>query len=155
VVTVLNRFFTVVVEEVDRHHGLVNKFMGDAVLAIFGAPVHQAGHAGLALSAAREMARRLAGEVSEIGAGIGVATGEAVAGNIGDTSRFEYTVIGDAVNSAARLTELAKEVPGRVLVSWATVEASEREEQDRWERAEPRTLRGRSQPTEVAVLRED
>jgi adenylate cyclase len=154
VVTVLNRFFTVVVEEVDRHHGLVNKFMGDAVLAIFGAPVHEPRHATFALSAARAMARRLTEDVPEIGAGIGVATGEAVAGNIGDTSRFEYTVIGDAVNSAARLTELAKEVPGRVLVSWATVEDAEPDEQDRWERDEPKTLRGRSEPTEVAVLRE-
>jgi adenylate cyclase len=94
----------------------------------------------------------LAGEIPEIGAGIGVATGEAVAGNIGDTSRFEYTVIGDAVNSAARLTDLAKEVPGRVLVSWATVEAAEDDEQRHWERTEPRTLRGRSEPTDVAVL---
>lgn len=153
VVTVLNRFFTVVVEEVDRHHGLVNKFMGDAVLAIFGAPVHQPRHATLSLSAARQMAHRLTEEVPEIGAGIGVATGQAVAGNIGDTSRFEYTVIGDAVNSAARLTDLAKEVPSRVLVSWATVEAADPDEQARWEPDGPRTLRGRPEPTEVGVLR--
>ncbi len=153
VVAVLNRFFTVVVEEVDRHHGLVNKFMGDAVLAIFGAPVHLPRHATLALGAARAMAGRLTAEVPEIGAGIGVATGEAVAGNIGDTSRFEYTVIGDAVNSAARLTDLSKEVSGRVLVSWTTVEAAEPDEQAHWERDEPRTLRGRSEQTEVAVLR--
>ncbi len=152
VVAVLNRFFTVVVEEVDRHHGLVNKFMGDAVLAIFGAPVHQPRHASLALSAARAMARRLTEEVPEIGAGIGVATGKAVAGNIGDTSRFEYTVIGDAVNSAARLTDLSKQVPGRVLVSWATVEAADPDEQASWEPDEPRTLRGRPHQTEVGVL---
>ena len=154
VVTVLNRFFTVVVEEVDRHHGLVNKFMGDAVLAIFGAPVHQPRHATLALSTARAMARRLTEEVPEIGAGIGVATGQAVAGNIGDTSRFEYTVIGDAVNSAARLTDLAKEVPSRVLVSWATVDAAEPDEQAHWEPDQPRTLRGRPEPTEVGVIRD-
>jgi adenylate cyclase len=154
VVTVLNRFFTVVVEEVDRHHGLVNKFMGDAVLAIFGAPVHLADHATMALRAARTMARRLTDEVPEIGAGIGVSTGEAVAGNIGDTSRFEYTVIGDAVNSAARLTDLSKQVAGRVLVSGTTVEAADADEQERWVRDEPRTLRGRSEPTDVGVLRE-
>ena len=152
VVAVLNRFFTVVVEEVDRHHGLVNKFMGDAVLAIFGAPVHLANHATMALAAARSMARRLDQEVSEIQAGIGVATGEAVAGNIGDTSRFEYTVIGDAVNSAARLTDLSKQVPGRVLVAWATVDAADADEQEHWDSEEPRTLRGRTEPTEVGVL---
>ncbi len=152
VVAVLNRFFTVVVEEVDRHHGLVNKFMGDAVLAIFGAPVDLPDHATQALAAARSMAHRLTEEVSEIGAGIGVATGEAVAGNIGDTSRFEYTVIGDAVNSAARLTDLSKQVPGRVLVAWATVEGAAEHEQTHWQPDEARTLRGRSEPTEVAVL---
>ena len=63
------------------------------------------------------MATRLAEEVPDLEAGIGVSTGEAVAGNVGDESRFEYTVIGDAVNAAARLTELAKEVDRRVLVA--------------------------------------
>jgi adenylate cyclase len=152
VVAVLNRFFTIVVEEVDRHHGLVNKFMGDAVLAIFGAPVHLPDHATMALAAARSMAKRLDDEIPEIGAGVGVATGEAVAGNIGDSSRFEYTVIGDAVNSAARLTDLSKQVPGRVLVAWATVDAADADEQAHWRRDEPQTLRGRSEPTEVGVL---
>ncbi|MEH3034624.1 MAG: adenylate/guanylate cyclase domain-containing protein [Aeromicrobium erythreum] len=154
VVAVLNRFFTVVVEEVDRHEGLVNKFMGDAVLAIFGAPVHLDDHATPALAAARAMARRLVDEVPEIGAGIGVGTGEAMAGNIGDASRFEYTVIGDAVNSAARLTDLSKQVDGRVLVMQASVDAATDEEQAHWVAAEPVVLRGRNEPTEVAVLRD-
>ncbi|MFT4299686.1 MAG: adenylate/guanylate cyclase domain-containing protein [Aeromicrobium sp.] len=152
VVEVLNRFFGVVVEEVDRYHGLVNKFMGDAVLAIFGAPVTRADHAAQALAAARAMARRLAAEVVEVGAGIGVATGEVVAGNIGDESRFEYTVIGDAVNSASRLTDLAKDVPGRVLVMQASVDAAAAAEAGRWTPAEPVVLRGRPDPTPVAVL---
>lgn len=154
VVAVLNRFFGVVVEEVDRHEGLVNKFMGDAVLAIFGAPVRIDDHAGAALAAARSMAARLVEEVPEIGAGIGVATGEAVAGNIGDESRFEYTVIGDAVNSAARLTDLSKQVDGRVLVMRASVASASDDEAAHWADAEPVVLRGRSEPTEVAVLRD-
>ena len=84
VVEMLNRFFGVVVDEVDRRHGLVNKFIGDAVLAIFGAPVAlPTTTPGAALAAARAMADRLAEEVPEIGAGIGVATGEVVAGNVG------------------------------------------------------------------------
>lgn len=152
VVGVLNRFFGVVVEEVDRHRGLVNKFMGDAVLAIFGAPVADDDHAAQALAAARAMAERLVDEVPEVGAGIGVATGEVVAGNIGDESRFEYTVIGDAVNSASRLTDLAKEVPGHVLVMQATVEAAGDAESGQWSPSDPVTLRGRTEPTEVAIL---
>lgn len=151
VVEMLNRFFAVVVDEVDRRHGLVNKFMGDAVLAIFGAPVGLQDHAAAALAAARAMARRLAEEVPEIRAGIGVATGEVVAGNVGHHSRFEYTVIGDAVNAAARLTELAKGVPSGVLAAWTSVETASDDEARHWVRHETITLRGRTDETATAV----
>ena len=151
VVEMLNRFFAVVVQEVDRRDGLVNKFVGDAVLAVFGAPVELEDHASQALAAARAMAARLRDEVTEIGAGIGVATGEAVAGNVGDESRFEYTVIGDAVNSAARLTDLAKDVPGCVLAATASVEAASPDEAAHWSDHETVTLRGRSQQTPTSV----
>ncbi|WP_182378149.1 adenylate/guanylate cyclase domain-containing protein [Nocardioides sp. WS12] len=156
VVEVLNRFFGVVVDEVDRHYGLVNKFIGDAVLAIFGAPVELEEHASAALSAARAMAARLAVEVPEVGAGIGVATGQVVAGNVGHEQRFEYTVIGDAVNSAARLTDLSKDIPGGVLAAWESVEtarAAGSPEADRWVEHGEATLRGRSGTTRLAVPR--
>lgn len=157
VVAVLNRFFGVVVDEVDRHHGLVNKFIGDAVLAIFGAPVEHADHAAAALAAARAMARRLAVEVPEVGAGIGVATGQVVAGNVGHEQRFEYTVIGDAVNSASRITDLAKDVPGCVLAAWDSVEAARAagsSEAARWVAHGETMLRGRGEPTRLAVPEE-
>lgn len=152
VVSMLNRFFAVIVEEVDGHGGLVNKFMGDAVLAIFGAPVDLDDHAGAALASARRIAERLAVEVPEIGSGIGVSTGQAVAGNVGHRSRFEYTVIGDAVNAAARLTELAKEVEGQVLVSTASVESANADEQTHWRGHGSPVLRGRDQPTPTSIL---
>ena len=152
VVSMLNRFFEVVVAEVDRHDGLVNKFMGDAVLAIYGAPVDLADHAGAALATARAIIDRIGEEVPEIGAGIGVATGTAVAGNVGASSRFEYTVIGDAVNTAARLTELAKEVEGQVLVARASVDAAGDDEASHWSDDGDRTLRGRADATDVCVL---
>lgn len=151
VVEMLNRFFGVVVDEVDRRGGLVNKFIGDAVLSIFGAPVELDDHAGSALAAARAMTARLADEVPEIGAGIGVATGEVVAGNVGHQSRFEYTVIGDAVNSAARLSDLAKEGQSRLVASWDCVEAADGGEAAYWTRSGSETLRGRTDPTELAV----
>jgi adenylate cyclase len=153
VVETLNRFLGVVVEEVDAHGGFVNKFMGDAALAIFGAPVEQPDHAAAALGAARRIAARLDAEVSEIEAGIGVATGEAVAGNIGDESRFEYTVIGDSVNSAARLCDLSKSVPGHVLVSWESVLAAPAEEQEHWVPDGEHVLRGRAEATATGRLR--
>lgn len=151
VVGVLNRFCGVVVDEVDRRRGLVNKFMGDAVLAIFGAPVDAGDHATAALAAARAMAARLVAEVPEVEAGVGVATGPAVAGNVGDERRFEYTVIGDAVNEAARLTELAKDRRGRVACSAASVRAADAAEREHWRDDGPVVLRGRSEPTEVSV----
>jgi adenylate cyclase len=150
VVEVLNRFFTVVVDEVDRHGGLVNKFMGDAALAIFGAPMDSEDHAGAALEAARAVRRRLAEEVTDLAAGIGVATGEAVAGNVGARSRFEYTVIGDVVNAAARITELAKEEPGLLLATWDSVEAAGAAQAAHWAPAGSVVLRGRTAETELA-----
>jgi adenylate cyclase len=151
VVGLLNRFFGIVVEEVDRHHGLVNKFIGDAALAVFGAPVGLEDHAGHALAAGRSLARRLADEVPELRAGIGVSTGEAVAGNVGGESRFEYTVIGDAVNAAARLTELAKDVDGMLVASGEALEAAGADEAARWTRQDSVVLRGRSSETVLVV----
>jgi adenylate cyclase len=153
VVALLNRFFAVVVDEVGRHHGLVNKFVGDAALAVFGAPATLDDHATRALAAGRVIARRLAEEVPDGPAGIGVATGDAVAGNVGDPRRFEYTVIGDPVNEAARLTELAKTAPGRLLASWTAVEAADAAEAAQWTATGEVTLRGLTRPTTLASPR--
>jgi adenylate cyclase len=151
VVDLLNRFFGVVVEEVDRESGLVNKFIGDAALAIFGAPVELDDHATRALATGRAMAARLVEEVPDLDWGIGVATGEAVAGNVGDESRFEYTVIGDAVNAAARISDLAKKVDGRLLAAQVSVEAADDDESARWGEHDTVTLRGRRTETTLAV----
>jgi len=151
VVQLLNRFFAVIVEEVDRHSGLVNKFEGDAVLAVFGAPNHLDRPEDQALRAARAIARRLDSEVPECPAGIGVTAGQAVAGNVGAKERFEYTVIGEPVNEAARLCELAKSKPGRLLASADTVNAACDDERAQWLLGETVTLRGHDQPTQLAV----
>ena len=151
VVKLLNRFFAVVVAEVHEHGGFVNKFEGDALLAIFGAPEDMDDAAGHALAAARSMTARLHEEVPECDAGVGVSAGEAVAGNVGAESRFEYTVIGDPVNEAARLSEHAKTVDGRVVASARAVEAAAAGEADRWREVDEIQLRGRLEPTKIAV----
>ncbi len=151
VVELLNRFFAVVVDEVDRHRGLVNKFEGDAVLAVFGAPVSLENPEQDALGAARGMAARLRLEVPECQAGIGVASGQVVAGNVGAKERFEYTVIGEPVNEAARLCELSKTVDGHLVASSATVTRAGEEEGARWTLGETVTLRGHGEPTRLAV----
>lgn len=152
VVQLLNLFFAVIVEEVDRHCGLVNKFEGDAVLAVFGAPNHLDRPEDQALGAARAIARRLDDEIPELKAGIGVAAGNAVAGNVGAKERFEYTVIGEPVNEAARLCELAKNEPHRLLASSDSVNAASDDEKARWTLGDTVTLRGHDQPTQLATL---
>jgi adenylate cyclase len=151
VVARLNRFFGVVVDEVHAHGGWVNKFQGDATLVVFGAPEALDDAAGRALAAARGLARRLPREVPELAAGIGVAHGPVVAGNIGDERRFEFTVIGDPVNEAARLTELAKSRRPMLLASAPAVEAAGVVERRRWVLDGTSHLRGRTEPTRLAV----
>jgi adenylate cyclase len=151
VVRLLNRFFRVVVEVVERHGGLVNKFEGDAALCVFGAPVTRRDPAGDALSCARHMAARLGREVPEIDFGIGISAGVAVAGNVGAERRFEYTVIGDPVNEAARLAELSKERPERVLAAASAVSrTASASEAAAWTVGDAIVLRGRGAPTGLA-----
>jgi class 3 adenylate cyclase len=152
VMALLNRYFGIVVDVAHRHDGWVNKFEGDGALCVFGAPGHIQDPAGCALSAAREMDERLRIELPELRAAIGVSAGRVVAGNVGHRDRFEYTVIGDPVNEAARLTQLAKETEGRVLASACTLErVSERREQWRWRNDGVADLRGRSESTQLVI----
>jgi adenylate cyclase len=153
VVKLLNRFFEVVVGVVAEHGGFVNKFQGDAALAIFGAPMPLEDRDSRALAAARALGERLRQEVPELEAGIGVSGGPAVAGNVGAPRRFEYTVIGVPVNEAARLTELAKSVGGRVLANASLLRRASQAEAACWEAAETMTLRGLTKGTLVAVPR--
>ncbi|MFA1551199.1 adenylate/guanylate cyclase domain-containing protein [Actinomadura chokoriensis] len=150
VVRLLNDFFAVVVEVVGAHGGWINKFEGDAALAVFGAPLALDGLPGRALAASRELAVRLREDVPELRAAVGVSAGEAVAGHIGAEERFEYTVIGDPVNEAARLTDLAKNTGERVLAAGSLVARADPEEAARWSLGEEVTLRGRTQATRLA-----
>lgn len=153
VVALLNRFFAVVVDVVDHHRGTVNKFQGDGALAVFGAPLPVEGHARCAAVAARSLRRRLATEVPELDAAVGVSTGAVVAGNVGEERRFEYTVIGDAVNEASRLSEEAKREPERVLAAAAVI-ASAGDEEQHWAPGDDLLLRGRPEPTRTWRLRD-
>jgi adenylate cyclase len=150
VVSLLNEFFRVVVDTVGRYGGFVNKFQGDAALAIFGAPIEHPDGAGAALAAARALHDELLPVLGSAEFGIGVSAGRAIAGHIGAQARFEYTVIGDPVNEAARLTELAKLEEGHVLASAIAVSGALDAEALCWDVAEVVELRGRSAPTQLA-----
>ena len=151
VVALLNEFFEAVVAAVHERGGLVNKFEGDAALCVFGAPVAAArprgARARLRARAARphRRARRRARRRDRR------RCGTVVAGNVGAETRFEYTVIGDPVNEAARLTELAKQHDERLLASGDTVDAAGGDEAARWALDGEVVLRGRECPTRIAV----
>ncbi|MCB0924817.1 MAG: HAMP domain-containing protein [Mycobacterium sp.] len=150
VVSLLNEFFRVVVDTVQQHGGFVNKFQGDAALCVFGAPLEHPDAAGAALAASRELHDELLAVLAPMGFGIGVSAGRAIAGHIGAQARFEYTVIGDPVNEAARLTELAKLEEGHVLASAIAVSRAVDAEALCWDVGELVELRGRTEPTQLA-----
>ena len=151
VMTLLNRYFGLVVDVAHAHNGWVNKFEGDGALCVFGAPHDMDDPAGCALSAARELDARLRRHLPELRAAIGVSAGTVVAGNVGSAERFEYTVIGDPVNEAARLTQLAKETPSRVIASDATLERAGADEREHWKLDGQELLRGRPHPTQLVI----
>lgn len=129
VVELLNRYFTLQVAVVFRHGGTLDKFIGDSIMAVWGAPLDDPDHAEHAVRCALDMAdmlERFRSGIGDIGAefdvGIGVHSGPAVVGLIGSDQRREYTSIGDTVNLASRIEGLTKEAKRRILVSRETMQ---------------------------------
>ncbi|BBX95378.1 adenylate/guanylate cyclase domain-containing protein [Mycobacterium lacus] len=150
VAEVLNDFFRIVVGAVDEHQGLINKFEGDAALAVFGAPLRTNEPASAALATARSLGTQLR-QLPLVDFGIGVSAGRVFAGNVGAENRYEYTVIGDAVNEAARLADLAKTSDRRILCSAAAIERADEAERERWAACYSAVLRGRSEETHISA----
>jgi adenylate cyclase len=130
-VAILNHFFSIMGEIVINHGGIVDKYLGDGFLALFGAPVSGINDADHAVAAALEMKAAIgsvnnhfAGSLDKpLAIGIGVHTGEAVIGNIGFEKKMDYTVIGDSVNVVFRLQDLTKTLPNGILISDNTLRA--------------------------------
>ena len=129
VVELLNRYFSLQVDVVFSHGGSLDKFIGDCIMALWGAPLDDAEHARHAVACALDMAdtlqafkRELGAEQSDFDVGIGLHSGPAVVGLIGSQKRREYTAIGDTVNLASRIEGLTKDAKRRILVSRDTME---------------------------------
>ena len=127
-IDLLNTYYTLMFEAIQSHGGVVNQMIGDGLMAIFGAPLPLADHGGSAVRAALEMIEmielfnfeRTAADKAPLRIGIGIATGEVVAGYTGTQSRATYTCIGDTVNLAARLEQHTKEAQRAILIDEAT-----------------------------------
>lgn len=163
VVDILNRYYTRMVDVIIAEGGMVNKFGGDSLLAVFGAPIRQPDHALRAVQAAWQMNRALAGFNAEqmgmglppITIGVGISSGEMVAGNVGGRERLEYTVIGDPVNLAARLESLTKAWQRPILLSEQTkllLDQGTAHTAD-LEKCDQVTVKGKSEPTQVYAMR--
>ncbi len=148
VVASLNELFETVVPIVARHGGHVDKFIGDGLLAVFGAPERHPDHADRAVRAAIEMARTVNHDgAGPLEIGVGVNSGRVVAGSIGGAGRLNFSVIGDAVNVAARVEAATRRLGDEVLITDAT-----REQLSESVVVEPRgpvELRGKSEPVEL------
>ena len=152
VATIVGRHLEAMAEVVLAHGGTIDKFQGDAVMAVFGAPNPEPDHAERALLCALEMQARQAElnrdgwgpDVSDLGVGIGVNTGSVIAGTVGGGGRLEYTVVGDAVNVAQRLQSEAE--GGEIVASASTVSAAP---DISCEAIGLRHVKGREEPVEV------
>ncbi len=153
VVGTINRLFERVVPVIHAHGGRVDKYVGDGLLAVFGAPRRQPDHADEALATALEIARSLSEQHDEHDEdlpeiGIGLSSGTVVAGNVGGDERFEFTVIGDAVNVAARVEAATRQTGDSVLVAERTVSLLQHAEVELVERTGVE-LKGKSETVSV------
>jgi adenylate cyclase len=156
VVGYLNLVFETAIESVKRHHGIVNKFLGDGFMAIFGAPIAEGNPCADAIDASLEILDGVkalvdAGKIAPTRVGIGVHAGAAVVGSVGSATRKEYTVIGDVVNVASRVETLNKTFGSQLLVTEQVWEASGRT-LDHVVAREPLSVRGREQPVRIFEL---
>jgi adenylate cyclase len=140
VIDVLNRYLTVMSDVVEKHQGALISYMGDGIMAVFGAPMDQPDHADRALAAAREMAgpalETFNQEVREAGLhdgfriGVGLNSGPVMAGNVGSERRMEYTTIGDVTNTASRVEGMTKGSGWSVFMTDSTKEMLTQEVDD-------------------------
>jgi len=157
----LNEYRRRIGEPISRHHGIVDKFVGDGMMAIFGVPEPHADDARNAVLAGLELVsvidkwrdERLAEGLPPVEIGIGIHYGDVIAGALGDEHRLEYTVVGDAVNAAARIEGLTADLGTPLLVSADAMAAAPGLEQDlRLAAPFTRLLRGRSRPIHLYRL---
>jgi len=159
VVRLLNEYFTMMVNKILQYGGTIDKFIGDGILTIFGAPIRHQDHAQRAIEAAIAMQRELAvfnkkrvkAGLPPIKVGMAINSGEAIVGNIGSDLKMEYTVIGDTVNVTARVEELNKKFKTNILITHSAYTRATKRLTVR--KLDPIVLRGRRKLTQLYELK--
>ena len=145
VTAIMNKTLTIQAKAVQEHGGMVDKYIGDAMMAIFNAPIDLAKHEEAAIKAALQIKHEMQEAQLGIDIGIGINAGQAVLGNMGSDARFDYTAIGDAVNTAARLESATKEVGVDLLIGESTAQAVDYELQS----LKPIKVKGKAKPLKI------
>jgi class 3 adenylate cyclase len=157
-VALLNRYFEVMSEEIVKTGGTIDKYIGDAIMAFWGAPIEDAEQAEHAVQASLTMLQKLkelnkelaADGHPEIAIRIGLHTGRAIVGNVGSTRRFDYTAIGDTVNAASRMEGLNKEHGTQIIIS--DMVRNLLRDKTKWRPLGPVTVKGKSEPINIYTL---
>jgi class 3 adenylate cyclase len=163
-IAILNNFFSLCISTITKHGGFIDKFIGDAIMVVFGAPEPDADHSSSAVACAIELSKALGtmnawvrslGVTWEFGYGIGINSGEVIVGNIGTETRMEYTALGDAVNVASRLERLTRQLERPILVGEACAKGcAERTDHYSFEGPYNARLKGKSEAVKVYAVRE-
>ena len=154
----INRFLTRMTDVIISNGGTIDKFMGDCIMAFWNAPIENNKHRDMAIKSAVEMqavlqklnSQLVTEGLPEINIGIGINTGEALVGNMGSEQRFDYSVIGDAVNLASRLESSSKTLGKTLVVGESTVKGSEKDYN--FEFVDEITVKGKSEKVKVYTI---
>ena len=155
VTKIMNKALTIQADTVKEYDGMVDKYIGDAMMAIFNAPIDVANHETMAVLCAQDIQRKFKEANLGIEIGVGINTGYAVVGNMGSDNRFDYSAIGDAVNLAARLESSTKEVGEDIVIGYDTISSSTFSDQIILKELESIFVKGKEKPIKIYTLQDD
>ena len=155
VTKIMNQVLTIQADTVKFYDGMVDKYIGDAMMAIFNAPVNVPDHETAAVLCAKEIQDKVKMANLGVEIGVGINTGYAVVGNMGSDTRFDYSAIGDAVNLAARLESSTKEVGEDIVIGYDTISSSTFSDQIILKELESIFVKGKEKPIKIYTLQDD
>ena len=152
VTKIMNKALTIQANAVKEYDGMVDKYIGDAMMAIFNAPIDLPNHETAAVLCAKEIQDKIKQANIDVEIGVGVNTGYAVIGNMGSDTRFDYTAIGDAVNLAARLESSTKEVGEDIVIGYNTINAKNFNSEITLKELKSIYVKGKEKPIQIYTI---